>query len=608
MQRTPRLVLFVTFVTLVALAAPQASAADLAPPNGLFTAPTQGQVLTANPVTLRGTATDDVGISAVHVAIRNTTTSRWLRADGTWGTAQVWLPTTLASPRARSTTWSYTFTATTGTYSTTVRARDTSWKIDPTRPWRGFSVSLTPPPPPPPPPTGKPNVVLILTDDQRFDTLWAMPNVQSLLVNHGVTFTNGIVANALCCPSRANILKGAYSHTTRVYQNSGTYGPFGAGFSDSSTVGTWMDGAGYRTAFVGKYFNFYEQNRGASYVPPGWDRWVAFATDDVGGGRYYDYGLSVDGTRLAYGSTTADYSTDVLAGYAESFVRSTPAAEPLFLMFTPYAPHEPADAAPRHTSTFSSLAPWRPPSYDEPDVSDKPSYIRAIPRFGSTNTARIDSIRRKQYQSLQAVDDAVARLVTALQETGRLSNTMIVFTSDNGFLWGEHRWGRNGPENKQVPYEESIRVPYVVRYDPLVTAPRTDPSLVLNIDLAPTFTALAGVPAPGAEGRSFLPLLQTPGSPWRTDLLIEHYLSNVPTYCAVRTTDSIYVRYGTGEQELYLLGTDPYELVNQAANPAYASLVASLRARAQELCVPTPPGYSFSSVVSVLLRDDTPTI
>jgi arylsulfatase A-like enzyme len=608
MRRSRRLVVLVAAVTTLAVGVPASAALDTTSPNGTFTAPSPGQVLTSTPVTLRGNATDNVAVSAVHVAVINRTTSRWLRANGTWGIGQVWIPASVAAPGSRSTSWSFTFTAPTGSYQATARARDTSGRIDPTRPWRSFSVAVTPPPPPPPPPPpgGKPNVVLILTDDQRWDTLWAMPNVQSLLVGHGVTFSNGFVANALCCPSRANILKGAYSHTTRVYQNSGAQGPFSV-FDDSSTVATWMDGAGYRTALVGKYFNGYDQTR-ATYVPPGWDRWVAFATDDVGGGKYFGYGLSVDGSYTTRGSASADYSTDVLAGYADDFIRSTAATSPLFLYFAPYGPHEPADPAPRHASTFGSLAPYRPPNYDEPDVSDKPAYIRALPRFAPVNVSRIDSIRRKQYQSLQAVDDAVGRLVQALTDTGRLSNTMIVFMGDNGFLWGEHRWGRNGPENKQVPYEESIRVPFVVRYDPLLSAPRTDPNLVLNIDLAPTFTALAGVAAPGSEGRSLLPLLQAPGAPWRTDFLIEHSLSNLPSYCAVRSTDALYVRYATGEQELYLLAVDPFQLVNQAANPAYASMVASLRARAQELCSPPPPGYSFTSTTPIGMSNDIPTI
>jgi N-acetylglucosamine-6-sulfatase len=583
--RTFRSIVLIVALVSVAVIPGVANAADLAPPDGRLTTPAVDQVVTASTVAFSGVATDDVGVAAVDVAIRNRATLQWLRLDGTWG-AQQWWATTLTRPRTTWTRWSFSRSLPDGNYAVTVRARDTSGKVDPTRPWVRFSVATVVP-------TGKPNVVLILTDDQRFDTLWSMPKVQSLLVDHGVTFTNGIVANALCCPSRANILKGAYSHTTRVYQNSGTFGPFSA-FDDRSTIGTWMKGAGYRTALMGKYFNGYTEAR-ASSVPPGWDRWVAFATTDVGGGRYYDYTLSIDGASRYYGTAPAAYSTDVLATFADQFIRSTPASTPLYLHFTPYGPHEQATAAPRHLNTFADLAPARPPNFGEPDVSDKPTYIRNLPPMESWSISRVDSIRRKQFQTLQSVDDAVSTIVDALADTGRLENTMIVFTSDNGFLWGEHRWGTTGPHNKQVPYEESIKVPYVVRYDPLTSTPRTDASLVMNIDLAPTFTALAGVPAPGAEGRSLLPILTTPGSAWRTDVLIEHHLTDVPSYCAVRSTSALYVRYGNGEEEFYPLAIDPYELQNRIGDPAYATTITAMRARARELCSPPPPGYSFTS-------------
>jgi len=583
--RSSRSILLVLASVTVAIGPGIANAADLARPDGRVAVPTQDQVFPAANVTFSGTATDDVGVAAVHVAVRNRQTLQWLRLDGSWG-AQQWWASTLSAPRARWTRWTFSTTLPDGNYAVTVRARDTSGKVDQTRPWVRFSVATATP-------TAKPNVVLIVTDDQRFDTLWSMPNVRSLLVDHGVTFTNGIVANALCCPSRANILKGAYSHTTRVYQNAGTFGPFGA-FDDRSTVGTWMRGAGYRTALMGKYFNGYTEAR-AAYVPPGWDRWVAFATTDVGGGRYYDYTLSINGSSRYYGTAPADYSTDVLTGFADSFIRGTPARTPLYLHFTPYAPHEQATAAPRHLNTFANLAPARPPNFGEPDVSDKPTYIRNLAPMETWSINRVDTIRRKQYQSLQAVDEAVARLVDALADTGRLANTMIVFTSDNGFLWGEHRWGTTGPHNKQVPYEESIKVPYVVRYDPLTSTPRIDPSLVMNIDLAPTFTALAGVAAPGSEGRSLLPILRTPTTAWRNDVLVEHHLTDVPSYCAVRSTTATYVRYGTGEEEFYPLAIDPYQLQNRIGDPAYGSTITAMRARARELCSPPPPGYSFTS-------------
>jgi arylsulfatase A-like enzyme len=187
------------------------------------------------------------------------------------------------------------------------------------------------------------------------------------------------------------------------------------------------------------------------------------------------------------------------------------------------------------------------------------------------------------------VDDAVGAILTALRETDRLSNTLLVLTSDNGLLWGEHRW-----THKSVAYEESVRVPMVVRYDPLIVAPRMDEHLVTNIDLAPTFAAASGVPAPGAEGRSLLPLLSTPEEPWRSRFLIEHLRSaavRVPTYCALRTARYVYIAYRTGEEELYDLEADRYQTENVAADPAYASILAATRAQLQRLCSPPPPGY-----------------
>jgi arylsulfatase A-like enzyme len=433
---------------------------------------------------------------------------------------------------------------------------------------------------------GPPDMVLIVTDDQRWDSLWAMPKLQELVAARGVTFTNGFNTNPFCCPARASILKGAYSHGTRVYQNSGKYGPFPA-FVDTSTIATWLDGVGYRTALIGKYFNGYTTAR-AEYVPPGWDRWVAFAASSSGGGAYYDYDLSVDGSVVHHGSLATEYSTDVLAGHAESFVRSTPSDASLFLMFTPYAPHQPATVAPRHAKAFPGLPLHRPPSYDEADVSDKPAYIQKLSPMSASTTSRLDTLRLRQLRSVLAVDDAVGRIVSALEETGRLSTTMIVFTSDNGFLLGEHRW-----DQKRVPYEESIRAPFVVRYDPLVAEPRSDPNLVLNIDLAPTFAALAGVGTPGAEGASLLGLLADPSSPWRQDLLIENRGSAPPTYCAVRNATTVYVQYSTGEEELYDLVGDPFQLTNLAEDPSSSVRLAAMRERVHELCVPTPPGFTF---------------
>ena len=433
--------------------------------------------------------------------------------------------------------------------------------------------------------SGRPNIVLILTDDQRFDTLWAMPTVESQLVAKGIEFTNGFVSNPLCCPSRSSILTGEYSHSTGVYTNQPDqpHGGFPA-FHDDSTIATWLHGAGYRTGLFGKYLNGYT----GTYVPPGWTRW--FVTYDEGG--YYDYMATANGHIIKFGSNRSAYGTGVMGRRATAFIRSTDPARPLFLYFAPHAPHEPAVPAKADLHAFSHLSKWRPRSYDEPGIADKPAYLRDNLRLSSSAAAAVNEFRLDQYRTLLAVDRAVAGILDALSDTGRLSNTMIVFMSDNGMLWGEHRWTK-----KIVPYEESIRVPFVIRDDALIASPRSDGHLVLNIDLAPTLAAVAGVGAPSVEGMSLLPLLSSSTPPWRSDFLIEHLettASGVPTYCGVRSEGFVYVDYATGEEELYDLSRDPYELTNGANDPAYRAERDAMRERLVQLCSPRPPGFSFS--------------
>lgn len=425
-----------------------------------------------------------------------------------------------------------------------------------------------------------PSVVVILTDDQRWDTLWAMPTVQQRLVQHGVTFTNAFVVNSLCCPSRASLLTGKYSHSTGVWRNQPPFGGF-ASFDDTSTLATWLQRSGYTTGLFGKYLNGYSE--APTYVPPGWDRWVSFVRSE-----FFNYELSVDGTAVLHGEAASDYSTDVLADEVVSFIQST--RGPLFALFTPYAPHLPATPAPRHLDAFADLPRWRPPNYNERNVSDKPAWLQAFKRLTKDERRQLDAVRLDRLRSLLAVDEAVGRIVDALEATGRLSDTVIFFLSDNGFALGEHR--RRG---KMAPYEESIRVPMVVRYDPLTGAPGTDENLVLNIDVAPTAADLAGIQAPGADGRSIVPLLRSPGSPWRQDFLVERLEkpghSRVPTYCSVRTQDAAYVLYGSGEEELYDLTRDPYQQKNVVAARAFTAVLEALRSRLKELCQPPPPGF-----------------
>lgn len=431
-------------------------------------------------------------------------------------------------------------------------------------------------------PANASNIVLILSDDQRWDTLWSMPNVRSEIASHGVTFANGFVVNPSCCPSRATTLTGGYSHTTGVYTNRSRqpYGGFPA-FRDASTIATALQAAGYRTGLFGKYLNGYT----GTYVPPGWDRW--FAPTD---GTYYNYEATRDGVSVSFGSDPADYSTDVYGAAAVNFIENTAASTPLFLYYSPIAPHRPAIPAPGDADAFSNLPRWRPRSYNERDVSDKPAYVRGQERLDGKRRSAIEAFRRDQYRTLLELDRQVGAIVSALDATNRLATTLLVYASDNGMLWGEHRLTGKG-----VPYEESIRVPMVVRYDPLISQQRTDRHLVLNLDLAPTFAAVAGTDLPNADGRSLLPLLSRTSRRWRRQFLVEHLNlggHGPPTYCAVRGRRYAWIEYGNGEKELYDLRKDPFELRNRATSPRYGSERRHLKRTLRRLCQPPPPGYS----------------
>lgn len=454
--------------------------------------------------------------------------------------------------------------------------------------------------------TAQPNIVLILTDDQRSDQMSNMPITQNQVTSKGTKFTNGYISNPLCCPSRASILTGRYSHGTKIYNNkppSGGFDTFRSRGEESSTVATWLNGGGYRTALIGKYLNGYGD---ASYVPPGWDQWFSLLTpatgDGEGSGGFYDYTLSVNGTSKSFGTTEADYSVDVLADYAKNFITSTPADKPLFLYFAPRTPHAPATAPQRYRRACSGLAPNRPPNFNESNVSDKPPYVRSFPSLTSTQIAKLDAFYLKQCRSLVAVDDAVGTIANTLANENRINNTLFVYMSDNGLANGEHRW-----DKKSYPYEEAVQVPYIVRYDQIAGAPASDGHLVTNIDLAPTFADAANVATPSfVEGKSLLPLLRNNDTGWRTDYLMEHAgnIGIVPAYCGVHTNRWVYVKYGKnqfqadGYEELYDLSSDPYQLTNLLETDPNDATVQSqrnaLHTRMLELCKPAPPGYTPS--------------
>jgi N-acetylglucosamine-6-sulfatase len=433
--------------------------------------------------------------------------------------------------------------------------------------------------------SARPNIVLVLTDDQRFDTLAAMPSVRRLLGGHGITFPNAFVTTPFCCPSRASILTGLYSHHTGVLSDSPPDGGAPA-FDDRSTIATWLHDAGYRTAFVGKYLNAYDRV-GPTYVPPGWDEWDAIASEPIAS-RYYGYTLNENGRLVRYGSTDVDYSTTVLTRRALAFLGTTRA--PFFLELAPIAPHRPSTPAPGDAGTFAGTPLPRPPAFDEADVSDKP-WASSRPPMSAAAIRFELGVRRSMLDALAEVDRSVAAIVDELRARGQLSNTVIAFMSDNGMLLGEHRIG-----GKLWPYEESIRVPLLVR-SPWIDHAVVDPRLVLNIDLAPTFAAVAGV-AQGSpvDGLSFADALhgRTDPEPWRTAFEVEylgheHPAGAPPDYRGVRTTRFLYVRYANGWRELYDLRRDPDELRNLAGDPGLRRREATLRALLDRLAT-APPG------------------
>jgi N-acetylglucosamine-6-sulfatase len=435
--------------------------------------------------------------------------------------------------------------------------------------------------------TAQPNIVFILTDDMRKDDLMYMPKTHSLLREQGMGFRNAFVSNALCCPSRATIMRGQYSHNTGVWCNSPTDSPsttlcgwqaYQDNSNEADNVATRLQDAGYRTGLFGKYLNGYNTME----IPPGWDRWFAHVNDI----DYYDYQINDDGTIKHYESTSADYETDVIANHAKSFIgTSAKAGVPFFAYVAPYAPHFPATPAPRDLHTYDGFKARRLPSFNEKDVTDNLSWIRQLPRLSDAKKAKIDNQHERRAESLQAVDDLVAGVVGTLKDKGVLSSTYIFFTSDNGWHEGEHRI----QQGKWRPYEEDIHMPLVVR-GPGVAAGSTTYKLVLNTDYLPTFTDLAGEQIPHyVDGRSLRPVLDGSVTSWRSAILLEAAANHSQAYRGIRTvsTNTItkrkYVEYAGGARELYNLETDGYELTNSYDAAAPPTSLA-MRLQALKVC------------------------
>jgi N-acetylglucosamine-6-sulfatase len=411
--------------------------------------------------------------------------------------------------------------------------------------------------PKPTPAPAKPNLVVVVTDDLDYPTAAALPRLSDLVANQGIAFTRAYVAQPLCGPSRASILTGQYAHNHGVVDNEAPQGFVAFRSHEAQTIATWLKAAGYRTSLVGKYINAYARGAADAYIPPGWDDWYAHL-EDTQDERYWNYSVNDNGNVLTYGSQAEDYSVDAETRRAVSFIRgSAGRPEPLFLYLAPEAPHVPANYAARFGGEFRDALCPRTPSFNEGDVSDKPSWIRQLAPLTPAEIDQADKLQVWRLRCMRAVEDEIAAVTQALADTGRLDSTYIFFTSDNGLLMGQHR----AVARKGNAYEESARVPLAVR-GPGVPR-RTVDQPVLNIDLAPTLLELAQAAIPDSvDGRSLVPFLRgTPPASWRTEVLIEDW-GGWPWY-ALRTPDFAYIHNGTDELELYDMNKDPWQIDSQ---------------------------------------------
>ena len=431
----------------------------------------------------------------------------------------------------------------------------------------------------------RPNFVLVLMDDLRWDALSCLghpvartPNIDRI-AKEGARFKNFFVSIPLCAPSRSSFLTGQYAHTTGVIDNS----DHSALSHQLITFPRLLHDAGYETAYVGKW------HMGTDDSPrPGFDRWVSFK----GQGAYENPMINVDGQA----SRADGYMTDLLNGHALDFVKREH-RKPFALYLAHKAVHGPFTPAERHQELYADAK--VPPTPNQQDnLEGKPALTREVPatqpaggtpgkkragKKAATATAvpaGRDNVMRQQLRALAAVDEGVGQLFRALEAANQLDNTVFIFTSDNGYFWGEHGLG-----DKRWAYEESIRDPLLIRYPKLIKAGTTLAPLALNIDLAPTLLDLAGVPIPKSiQGRSLLPLFKDANAPWRKSFLTEYFAEKgfprAPTWQAVRTDRWKYIHYTAleGMDELYDLQTDPFEMKNLVQDAAAQSALKDMKA------------------------------
>lgn len=413
------------------------------------------------------------------------------------------------------------------------------------------------------------NFVVIYTDDQRWDTLWAMQNIQNEFVEKGVNFENAFQTTPVCCPSRASILSGGFLPINTGVLTNGGYNGGASAFEDELNIGVLLQRKGYATGLFGKYLNHYREIE--PRVPPGWTKFVA--TDRHV--NWFDYDIiegssTPDSAGTGSSSNGTQYLTDYFGNRAVQFIDEH-ADEKFFVYFAPTAPHKPATAAPGDETKFSDFT-YSSPGTRESDLSDKPSFVQDggsgvdeddLEEGGDGKTPNEDFFKN-QLRSLLAVDRNVKKIIDKLAQEGLLDKTMIVFSSDNGLMWGEH-----GLYFKSKPYEESIRVPLIVR---MPTVEKTTVSQIVsaNLDIPTTILRLAGDETK-TDGLDFYGLMKGVNIRWREGLAFQIF--NQDRWVAWRTDQYKYVKYENGETEFYDLLNDPHELESKHNSTAFRPLM-----------------------------------
>jgi N-acetylglucosamine-6-sulfatase len=514
----------------------------------------------------------------------------------------------------------------------------------------------------------KPNFVVIQTDDQTLDQLYAtytppggspipvMPNTLNSIAGKGITFNRYYVPYPLCCPSRVSLLTGRYAHSHNVRGNvppNGGYTGFSFRQANNHNLATWLQSAGYRTIHVGKFLNGYgdEPFDNGTTVPPGWNAWHTVLNADT---HHYFYGYTLNnngalegpigdsgswdtreyGPRDDFGCPFAPlngqpcfYETDVFTRIAGEEMQGTPAGTPFYLQLDYTAPHgdfrRPAGPEPA-TRHYDSLAgapfPHGPSEgFNEGNVNDKPRFIREAPYLSPTESHTYRVYYQKALESLRSIDDGVQQIVNTLGAMQQLRNTYIIFTSDNGFFYGEHRL----TGGKFLAYEPSTHLPFLMR-GPGIKPGTSTGELAANIDIAPTILELAGAEADKSiDGRSLVPYMVDPSLRTRRPILFESFVetsdveengggpASTPTplatgvagggdavnaqrpgkeasasivappkdYEGIRLGPYKYIEWPDGEKELYDINKDPFELNNKVRDKNFAPIRAFLHAQ-----------------------------